>query len=165
MVIVRWLTQSVSLTQYVWHWETPSCVSGPVLLIFLWMNLSLGKCGCDSFLNLFRREVFMVPVRILGNLVRVSSVFVMSDWILPYSSDVNVQTLFIKPHSRKCCIFAFLAHSRLTTESLLHLRWRGLGLFRSAMKRKKNCGNSTSRGCIKLSNDTRQFHFVNVLQN
>lgn len=43
----------------------------------------------------------MVPVRILGNLVRVSSVFVMSDWILPYSSDVNVQTLFIKPHSRK----------------------------------------------------------------
>lgn len=101
MVIVRWLTQSVSLTQYVWHWETPSCVSGPVLLIFLWMNLSLGKCGCDSFLNLFRREVFMVPVRILGNLVRVSSVFVMSDWILPYSSDVNVQTLFIKPHSRK----------------------------------------------------------------
>lgn len=101
MVIVRWLTQSVSVAQCVWHWETPSCVSGHVLLIFLWMNLSPGKCGCDSFLNLLRREVFMVPVRILGNLVRVSSVFVMSDWILPLSSDVNVQTLFIKPHGRK----------------------------------------------------------------
>lgn len=37
------------------------------VVFFLWMNLALGKCGYDSFLSLLTGEVFMVPVRILGN--------------------------------------------------------------------------------------------------
>lgn len=37
------------------------------VVFFLWMNLALGKCGYDSFLSLLTGEVFIVPVRILGN--------------------------------------------------------------------------------------------------
>ena len=133
--IVQWVTQCLS-NMYVWRWETSSYVRRPVLLIFLWMNLSPGKCGYDSFLNLLRGEVFMVPVRILGNLALCHHFFV-SDWILPFSSDEYGETGFMKPQQNKQRASYFCVTLRMSTASLFHLTWGGLELFYSPTERNK----------------------------
>lgn len=82
-------------------------------------------------------------IRELG---RVSSFFVMSDWILPFclmsmGCDFK-QTDFIKPHSRiNTCSFSHVCIFSITlgmsSESLFHLGWRTIELLWSLTERKK----------------------------
>lgn len=123
--------------------QTSAYVLRPILLFFQWMNLSPGKCGYDSFLNLLTEEVFTVPVRILGNLAVCHRFCHVSGFSLFLWWPTIFKRHFTQSHSRTQTCLVFSAQ-------IYHLSGRKPELFEVVLT------------ACWIKHHVRQFHFAQL---